>query len=92
MLWIHYRSLLYKNWILWKRNLSGSLCEILVPIFFFLVFAAIRQIVPKEDKDGLSYLNKAVYVSSDPTISVSFPYPEGNSFTDCAYYTSKGGE
>ena len=63
-----------------------------MPIFFFLVFAAIRQIVPKEDKDGLSYLNKAVYVSSDPTISVSFPYPEGNSFTDCAYYTSKGGE
>ena len=51
----HLKALLLKNWLLWKRNLRGSLCEILVPILLLVVLMVLRVAFPADDKDGQSY-------------------------------------
>ena len=92
MSFYQYRALNFKNWILWKRQIFGSLCELLFPILIFLTYAAMRSAVSSEDFDESSYLSAATYLRPDPSISVSYPYPEGNSFAYCADYLSEGGE
>ncbi|CAG9334832.1 unnamed protein product [Blepharisma stoltei] len=65
-IWQHYRALLYKNWILWKRKLCGSMCEWLFPIALLLVLMLIRSAVGYTDHDQASYLQKsAMTVSYD---------------------------
>ena len=51
----HLKALLLKNWLLWKRNLRGSLCELLVPCFLLCVLMILRVAFPADDKDGQSY-------------------------------------
>lgn len=92
MSWTHYRALMYKNWILWKRRLFGSICEVLFPIFMFAALALIRSAVTAEDVSESSFLTNAVYVRSDPNTEVTYPYPEGNSFSYCSDYLKEGGE
>ena len=92
MSWLHYRALMYKNWILWKRNLFGSLCELLFPVIIFLFLAAIRAAVSKEDEDASSYLSDAVYVRPDSSYATTFPFPEGDTFTYCRDYIAAGGK
>lgn len=70
----HLRALLWKNWLLWKRNLAGSLCELLFPILLLLGLLAIRFALPPEDKDAKSYLDdgeKIVYLYSNETFDSS---------------------
>jgi ATP-binding cassette subfamily A (ABC1) protein 3 len=59
----HLKALLWKNWLLWKRNLAGSLCELLFPIVLLLGLLAIRYALPPEDKDAKSYLDDGEKVS-----------------------------
>ncbi|CAG9326092.1 unnamed protein product [Blepharisma stoltei] len=54
--WQHYRALLYKNWILWKRRLCGSLCEFLFPIALLIMLAIIREAVGYTKHGIKSYL------------------------------------
>ena len=50
MLCRHFKTLCRKNWILWKRNLCASLCEILFPIFLILMILVIRVAISKKDR------------------------------------------
>ncbi|CAG9334831.1 unnamed protein product [Blepharisma stoltei] len=65
-LWQHYRALLYKNWVLWKRILCGSICELAFPIALLLFLLAIKSSASYADHDQSSYLKKsAMTVSYD---------------------------
>lgn len=46
----HLKALLKKNWILTKRSWCWSLCEILIPALFSLLFFAFRMASPLEDQ------------------------------------------
>lgn len=92
MSWMHYRALMYKNWILWKRRLLGSLCEIVFPLIVFLMLSGLRAAISAEEKDEESYLDNAVYIRPDSQIPVSFPFPEGEAFTYCSDFMDEGGE
>ena len=66
--WIQYKALLYKNWILWKRKLFGSLCELLFPIVLMIVLGLIRQTTPPEFEDAQSFSDQrkdSFYVSPE---------------------------
>jgi len=52
----HYKALLYKNWIKWKRNLLGSLMEILFPIGLMVILVIIRTTIVSDDYPAESYL------------------------------------
>jgi ATP-binding cassette subfamily A (ABC1) protein 3 len=38
----HFNALLRKNFIVWKRNVCCSLCELMCPVFLMLIIVFIR--------------------------------------------------
>ena len=57
--WSQYRALLYKNWILWKRKIFGSLCEVLFPIGLIIVVYLIRLASPASNKSAQTYQDES---------------------------------
>ena len=53
--WIQYRALMFKNWILWKRKILGSLCEILLPIGAMIIIGLLRMAVPVDEQDSQTF-------------------------------------
>jgi hypothetical protein len=52
----HLSALLYKNWLIWKRNLASSMCELFLPLGLFMVLLYLRFQFPAKDVDGKSYV------------------------------------
>lgn len=67
----HFRALLKKNWILFKRSPCGSCCEILTPIVFVFFLLAVRSLVSKDAVAETSYYgqNQGAYFTKDLNIS-----------------------
>lgn len=67
----HFRALLKKNWILFKRSPCGSCCEIVTPIVFVLFLLAVRGLVSKDAVAETSYYgpNKGAYFTKNLNIS-----------------------
>ena len=64
-----YKALLYKNWILWKRNTLGSMCEILFPAGLMIVIYLLRLASPASREPALTFADESsgsVYLSPDP--------------------------
>ena len=93
-----FKALLKKNWILWYRNLCGSLCEILLPVILVFIIVVVRNLVNDETVPEQSYLDKggsAYYLdealklkfnSSAPSNSDALGLKAGNPFIGCLYY------
>src|SRR5574343_552994 len=84
--WIQYKALMFKNWVLWKRKLLGSLCELLLPIFVILVLGFLRLAIPPEQKDKQSYKDQ---VSDSYKISRDTVYGKSIPFSKCIYNGGK---
>lgn len=72
--WIQYRALMFKNWILWKRKILGSLCEIILPIGAMIIIGLLRTSVPPEKKDSQTFndqIDDSKYLTND---SRDFPF------------------
>ena len=54
--WGHYRVLVWKNWLLWRRHLCASLCECICPVALICFLLLLRLSFPAEDKSSESYL------------------------------------
>lgn len=52
----HYKALMRKNWILWKRNLCVLLTEILCPVFLFAMIILIRGLIIQETEEATNFL------------------------------------
>jgi hypothetical protein len=48
-----------KNWIIWKRTLGASLCELFCPIVLMAILAIARVLVDKTDVAAQSNLSRA---------------------------------
>lgn len=55
----HYGALMKKNWIIWKRTLGASLCELFCPVVLMAILAIARVIVDKTDVAAQSNLRGA---------------------------------
>lgn len=67
----HFKALLKKNWVLFKRSPCGSCCEIVTPIVFALFLIAVRSLVSKESMPETSYIEKATVFTKNPIIDPS---------------------
>lgn len=92
MFWEHYKALLYKNWILWKRRKLESTLEILLPIFIFITIGLVRSSVSITEYEDSSYINNARYIHPELTGSGSFNFTKAVVFDFCADYISSGGD
>ena len=54
----HLNALLLKNWLLWKRELCGSICEILFPILVTCFLYLIKIAIGTTNKQAFSFLYK----------------------------------
>lgn len=63
----HLKALLKKNWILWKRNLCCSCCEILLPTLLIFALIGLRSAVTKSDIAEMSYVDEGI-LDDGPTI------------------------
>ncbi len=55
----HYGALMKKNWIIWKRTLGASLCELFCPIALMAILAVARVLVEKTEIEARSNLSRA---------------------------------
>ncbi|OMJ94066.1 hypothetical protein SteCoe_2836 [Stentor coeruleus] len=99
-IWSQYRALLFKNWVLWKRKVFGSLCEVLFPIGLMVVIGLIRTISPAKNHDAQTWndqVSKSFFISPEAS---DYPVNIGNSwnaqngqlnpFKSCPLYYDKG--
>jgi len=47
----HYKALMRKNWIIWKRTLGASICELVCPVALMAILALARIAVEQENFD-----------------------------------------
>ena len=92
MFWEHYKALLYKNWILWKRRKFETCVEVLLPILIFLAIGYIRSSVYIIDNPDASYLSNARYIHPDISGSGSYNFSKALVFDFCADYIASGGD
>lgn len=52
----HLKALLLKNWLLWKRELCGSICEIVFPVVLMIFLYLIKIAIGTTDKSADSYI------------------------------------
>lgn len=58
----HLKALMLKNWLLWRRELCGSLCELLFPIILMIFLYLIKIAIGTSDEKGISYLYDSMVV------------------------------
>lgn len=64
----HLKALLMKNWILFKRNSVGSLCEIFIPVIMVCFLLYVRVLVDVQDVEERSYIDDLKILESIPII------------------------
>jgi ATP-binding cassette subfamily A (ABC1) protein 3 len=57
----HYRALMRKNWLIWKRTLGASLCELFCPVVLMAVMAIARIVVTKTYMPEQSNITEASF-------------------------------
>jgi hypothetical protein len=66
-----------KNWIVWKRTILASICELLCPLLLMSVLAISRILIEPSHWGTKSHLNDSVFIapssssSKNGTISAS---------------------
>lgn len=64
----HFKALLKKNWILFKRSPLTSLCEIMIPIILVLILVLVRHLVTTDNEKETSYIANATNFTNNPII------------------------
>jgi ATP-binding cassette subfamily A (ABC1) protein 3 len=75
----HLKALLTKNYILWRRNLLCSCCEILLPTILIFALIGIRSSIEKTDVPEISYVNF-------PLLPVKTLYPDAYNTPKNTYF------
>ena len=70
----HYKALMKKNWINWKRTPCGSICEIFCPILLMLilVYARTQVDVSANEDFSLYSLRRPFYPIAKPELGNKF--------------------
>ena len=70
----HYKALMKKNFINWRRTPCGSLCEILCPLIlmFVLIYARSQTAPELFDKSSLYSIRRSFYPIAKPEIGNKF--------------------
>lgn len=65
----HFFALMKKNWIIWKRTLGASLCELFCPVVLMAILAIARALINQEEIAATSNLSKSVLMAPMPNIT-----------------------
>lgn len=62
----HFRALMKKNWIIWKRTLIASICELVCPIILMSVLVMTRTLVNREEIAPQSNIDSQIFIAPMP--------------------------
>lgn len=52
----HFCALMKKNWIVWKRTLGASLCELFCPVVLMAILAIARALISIDNENPQSHI------------------------------------
>jgi len=55
----HFGALMKKNWIIWKRTLGASLCELFCPVALMAILSIVRVLIIPSDVEARSSISKS---------------------------------
>lgn len=56
----HFGALMKKNWIIWKRNLGASICELVCPIALMAILVLARALVSADTIAASSNVSESI--------------------------------
>ena len=56
----HFGALMKKNWIIWKRSIGASICELVCPIALMAILAVARTLVTADNIKASSNIDSTV--------------------------------
>jgi hypothetical protein len=65
-------ALLKKNFIYWRRNRCGCICEIATTVVFALLFIVISRASEDKNSPERSYIEESTRIGPDPSATGSF--------------------
>ena len=79
----HYAALMKKNWIVWKRTLGVSLCELFCPVVLMAIMAIARVLItttsyPAESNIQNAYLMYPVHYLNTTNVTASYTQLEAD--------------
>jgi cell division inhibitor SulA len=66
-----FSALYKKNFIIWKRNTCGCVCEIVTTLLFSMIFVLIANLSKEITKEDTSYLSEAARIGPDGSLGDS---------------------
>lgn len=58
----HYFALMKKNWIIWKRTLAASICELVCPMALMAILALARLAVTSSEVAPTSHISDSAVI------------------------------
>lgn len=86
---MQFSGLLKKDFLLWRRNLGGSICEILLPIMFLAILLLLNTLTEKTEITAESN-SPYVLPTNDDLLNPAF-FKTQPLFKDCSNKNRKGG-
>jgi len=65
-----------KNWIVWKRNILASLCELFCPLLLMSVLAISRTLIDPKNFDTKSHFDESLFIA--PLVQPPFIRDQSN--------------
>lgn len=62
----HFSALMKKNWIVWKRTLGASLCELFCPVALMAIMVLARALIKAENNDPSSNMDISTLMAPLP--------------------------
>jgi hypothetical protein len=59
----HFFALMKKNWIIWKRTLGASLCELFCPVALMAIMAIARSLITQNEYSPQSNMQKSILMA-----------------------------
>lgn len=93
-----FKALLRKHFIVWRRNLCSSICEIIFPVIMMLLLTNLRLLLKEKTMEPISYVENCKYgyyfdantkINLDPNVQNTADWMglcKADPFTSCAGY------
>ena len=65
----HFCALMKKNWIIWKRTLGASLCELFCPVVLMLIMVLARALITQNVYSPNSHMGNSVLMAPMAALS-----------------------
>lgn len=62
----HFCALMKKNWIIWKRTLGASICELFCPVVLMAIMAIARALIDQTVHEPSSNMGKSILMAPLP--------------------------